>query len=41
MVFWSGYKAISVRMQGMRRPLLYLDYPGDALERQIRWKEKN
>jgi hypothetical protein len=22
-------------------PVLYLDYLGDALERQIRWKEKS
>jgi hypothetical protein len=28
-------------MQGTRRPVFYLDYPVDALGKQIRWKEKN
>jgi len=40
-VFWSGYNAVSLRMHGMCMPVLHLDYPGDALESQIRWKEKN
>lgn len=40
MVFWSGYNVISLRIQGMCRPVWYLEYPRDALECQIRWKEK-
>jgi hypothetical protein len=28
-------------MQGTYTLVLYLDYPGDALGRQIKWKEKN
>jgi hypothetical protein len=28
-------------MQGTYKPALYLDYPGDALGRQIKWEEKS
>lgn len=41
MAFWSVYNAICSRVQGTYKPALYLDYPGDALGRQIKWKEKS